>query len=144
MSKWTGIAKHETIGSIAMSFVTVGILGPDEYCYTIEDEAGNGKNVIASDNYASGEAIAEGNFFEGHRFKSITPKEPSIVVENKSENGGNWLNVIGGFVAFVVIMAIISMAAPAVGRAFEAIFGFGIITGIVYLFFRIFRRRKAF
>lgn len=54
MSRWTVVEKHESGGSVAMKLMTAGIsgdMGLTDYCYTIEDEHGHRKKVIASDSY---------------------------------------------------------------------------------------------
>lgn len=47
------------------------------------------------------------------------------------------MQIIGGFFGFIVLMAIISAVAPALGHLFEALFGLGAMAVVAYVLFLI-------
>jgi hypothetical protein len=149
MARWTVIERHPTAGSTAMHVMTVGIssdLGLDDYTYTIEDERGNRKTVIAHDRHELGSAISEGNF---HEVDETDTSDSSGVRAERSESsdeegfGSKFVQVVGGIFAFVVFMAFIPMVAPAVGRFFEALLSFAFIAAIGWGIFIVVRKVAA-
>jgi len=129
--------------------MTAGIsndLGMDDYSYTIEDELGNRKNVIAHDKRELGNAIAEGSFYEVNKAEPLEEVADRRGRSERSDGegiGGKFVQGVMGFVGFVVLMAVISMAAPKVGHFFEALFGFLFIAAIGWVIYRIVRRIAA-
>ena len=58
------VTNEDAIWKIAEIF-TLGLLESEPtYIYTVEDDYGNRKDVVAHDNYDLGEQIAEGDFAE--------------------------------------------------------------------------------
>jgi hypothetical protein len=145
MSQWTVVEKHETSDSIALKFITAGIsgdMGLTDYCYTIEDESGRRKLVIASDPHELGEAIAEGSFYEapGSHDEASENSNTSALAESSGEGGGGGCSgIIFGVLGFIIFMAIVSSIWPTIGHIAEAVFGFAIMAAIAFGLYRIAR-----
>ena len=131
-----------------MHFMTVGIskdLGMTDYSYTVEDEHGNRKTVIARDKYDLGEAIAEGSFYESGVETPAWSSEVTHAPSETSAGGGageGLLGIIGGILGFIVFMAILTEVAPRAANVIDTLMSIAFFAFIGWVVFRIVKKFK--
>ena len=130
-----------------MALMTAGIsndVGMTDYVYTIEDENGRRKTIVARDKYELGERIAEGAFEDDFNLETPAPTISSVPTSAEFSSGGGAaegiLGLLGAILGFIVFMAILTEVAPRAANIIDTLLSLAVLAGIGWVVFRIVKK----